>query len=258
MSKYTTEVRYICETYAGLTESADMPRVDEIIELARSKIFDFDYPIFDEEYRQVLEHKILRHFYTREIGQETVGLWKLELDKKMNDIMPYYNQLYLSTQIEFNPLTDVSYERSGSESLSTSESTQSSLSTSESSSDSNSAQQYDSMLPNSFEWNLEQDTPQNQLEGVADLEYLTRATKIQRGGDDQEYHRNQTTGVSASQGLSAGNTTKDVLDTKGYLERYLGYRNSNPSKLLSDYRDTFLNIDLIIIGELEKLFLYLW
>ena len=104
MSKYTTEVRYICETNAGLKESKGYKSVAEIIANSRTKIFDFDYPIYDESYRSVLETKILKHYYTREIGLETVGLWKLKLDTKMNEIMPYYNQLYKSALIEFNPM----------------------------------------------------------------------------------------------------------------------------------------------------------
>lgn len=104
MSKYTTEVRYICETNAGLKESKGYNSIAEIIANSRTKIFDFDYPIYDESYRSVLETKILKHYYTREIGLETVGLWKLKLDTKMNEIMPYYNQLYRSALIEFNPM----------------------------------------------------------------------------------------------------------------------------------------------------------
>ena len=110
MSKYTTEVRYICETEAGLEESVGGNSVNEIIALARPKIFNFTYPIYDESYRNILETKILKHFYTREIGLETVGLWKLKLDTKMNEIMPYYNQLYKSALLEFNPLWTDDYQ----------------------------------------------------------------------------------------------------------------------------------------------------
>ena len=110
MSKYTTEVRYICESEAGLEESVGGNSVNEVIALARPKIFNFSYPIYDESYRNILETKILKHFYTREIGLETVGLWKLKLDTKMNEIMPYYNQLYKSALLEFNPLWTDDYQ----------------------------------------------------------------------------------------------------------------------------------------------------
>lgn len=107
MSKYTTEVRFICETSAGYDESKGFDDVEEIITAAAPVIFNFNFPIFDETYRLPLERKILRHFYTREIGEESVGLWKLRLDDKLNMIMPYYNKLYESELIRFNPMYDV-------------------------------------------------------------------------------------------------------------------------------------------------------
>lgn len=111
MSKYTTQVRFICETAAGLSESEGQASVKQIIAAAIPSVFDFDFPIFDESYRNVLETKILKHYYTREIGLETVGLWKLKLDTKLNEIMPFYNQLYKSELIEFNPMYDVDLTR---------------------------------------------------------------------------------------------------------------------------------------------------
>lgn len=109
MSKYTTEVRYICENYAGYSETQDLDNVESAIEAARTKVFDFDFPMFDESYRSVLETKFLKHYYTREIGFETVGLWKLWLNKRLNEIMPFYNQLYKSETLEFNPFYDVDF-----------------------------------------------------------------------------------------------------------------------------------------------------
>lgn len=107
MSKYTTEVRYICEYYAGKTESGDYSDIDNIISLSQGSIFT-NYPIFNEAYRAALNAKILKHFYTREICEETTALWKLRLNNRMNEIMPYYNKLYNSELLAFNPFEDYS------------------------------------------------------------------------------------------------------------------------------------------------------
>lgn len=107
MSKYTTEVRFICENIAGLGTSTGYNGIDIILEKAAPQIFSFNFPIFDEEYRLPLEKKILKHYYTSEIGLETVGLWRTFLDARMNEIMPYYNQLYQSQLLSFDPLNDV-------------------------------------------------------------------------------------------------------------------------------------------------------
>ena len=111
MSKYTTEVRYVCEVESGLVESQGFNSINTILDNSRTKIFNFPYPIFDETYRPVLEKKILKHYYTREICAETVGLWKHYLDMRMNEIMPYYNKLYNSELLAFNPLYDVDLTR---------------------------------------------------------------------------------------------------------------------------------------------------
>lgn len=111
MSKYTTEVRYICESYAGLTESEGYDSIDEIVTKAYPKIFDTEnIPTFEgetPEHRALLFKKILLYYYTREIGYETVGLWKLKLNQRLMNIMPYYNQLYESELIKFDPLKNV-------------------------------------------------------------------------------------------------------------------------------------------------------
>lgn len=258
MSKYTSELRFICESLSGLSESAGGNSADSIIATARPLIFNFPYTLFDPQYKEVLETKILRHFYTREIGLETYGLWKLKLETKLVEILPYYNQLYESELIEFNPMYDVNYTRSGSESLSSSESMVSSLSTSESGSNSSSGNERNSMLPESYQWDLFQDTPQNGLTGVPDMSYLTTARKVQQGGQDQQYLNHSDTAIQVSQVASRSNTDKRALDTKGYLESIVGYKSNNPSKLLQDYRDTFLNIDKMIINELDELFMQLW
>lgn len=119
MAKYTTEVRSICEHLAGYDARQGYESVNEIIAKSKGKIFAFDYPIFDNTYKSVLETKILKHYYGREIGAETFGRWQLWLDTRLNEIMPYYNKMYESELLEFNPLYDVDlttdHTRSGNE-----------------------------------------------------------------------------------------------------------------------------------------------
>ena len=111
MSKYTTEVRYICETDSGLDESVGFNSVDEVISKSWNKIFTSKVPFFDEDYRKILCCKILKHYYLREICSETVGLWKLWVNTKLEEIMPYYNQLYESAKLKFDPFHDVDLTR---------------------------------------------------------------------------------------------------------------------------------------------------
>lgn len=226
MSKFTTEVRYICETLAGYDESQDYSKIDEIVEDAESQIFD-NYPIFDETYRKTLNCKILKHYYTREICEETFGLWKLRLNNRMNEIMPYYNKLYTSEELAFNPLQDIDITTSGSESGSASSN---GSSTSNDTSSGGSGDAYS-------------DTPQGHLSGVEDNSHLTNYRKI-----------------NFSQNSNGGTTNSSSSSNSGtHNERTFGKSaGKSNSALLQEYRETFLNIDKQIIDELNDLFFGLW
>lgn len=295
MSKYTTEVRYICEEKAGLLESSGFNDVSRVVELARDKVFNFDFPIYDEAYRSVLETKILKHFYTREIGAESVGLWQLWLDTRLNEIMPYYNKLYESALIEFNPLYDVDlYTKkdgtykgnradSGSKSDSYSNESEKSGSGSSNSSGSDSRSSSGSSHEGRSEalvdtaWKYYSDTPQGGVDGLDTMTYLTNATKDTDNrtvqgestvtNSNNESGENSVTGSTTNHenlensGRSSGTTSNNsnFNNTEDYLEHVAGKRGGvSYSKMLKEYRDTFLNIDLMVIHELDDLFLNLW
>lgn len=243
MANYTTEVRTICENYAGYPHFSGEMSVADIIEKSRTKIFDFSFPIFDEKYRSVLETKIIKHYYTREIGLETVGLWKLKLDTKMNEIMPYYNQLYGSTLLEFNPFYDVDITRKHN--------TRSDGTRNEMNENKSNGTNKNTTNSNSTNRNLYSDTPQGALTGVETETYLTNATK-----DMLESTDNSNGNFNTSANGKSDSVIKNVED---YLETVKGKQGTEDySTLLLKYRETFLNIDMQVIEELNDLFLNLW
>ena len=73
--------------------------------------FDFglqDYPIFNEEYRQVLNRSILDYYRWYEIGYDNPMKWKERINAKLNRIMrDKYNALYEAKKTEFNPLYNI-------------------------------------------------------------------------------------------------------------------------------------------------------
>ena len=250
MSKYTTEVRFICETASGLGESKGYADVDTIITNAIPKIFTFTFPIFDENYRTVLEKKILKHFYTREISEETVGLWKLRLDAKLNEIMPYYNKLYNSELLEFDPLYTANLTRKKKTDYDSNRNT-SNNGTVNSTSNSNGS---GTGTNTNVGLDLYSDTPQGSITNVENETYLTNARKTTDTGNSSSTTSNSTTGnvTNSDTGTDALNSTED------YLETVIGFEGSSASDLLIKYRDTFLNIDMMVIGDLETLFFQLW
>ena len=246
MSKYTTEVRFICETTSGLDVSKGYASVNEIITNAIPKVFDFSFPIFDESYRSVLERKILKHFYTREIGEETVGLWKLRMDTRLNEIMPYYNKLYMSELLEFNPLYTHNLTRKHNV-TSNNTSNETVNSTSHSESEGNGSGNNKGKSTDKYS-----ETPQGALANVENGTYLTDARIVEDESNTSSSTHNESDGSGSVISNGSANTTEN------YLESVVGYEGKNASKLLQDYRDTFLNIDMMIVNDLEDLFMQLW
>lgn len=253
MSKYTTEVRFICENSAGLSESEGANNVDSILDKCWNKVFNFDFPIFDENYRQVLCKKILKHYYTREIAHETVGRWKLALNAKLNEIMPYYNQLYKSELLEFNPFYDVDLTRSkegSGTSNRTSNNTEINSGTSKNVSSG-------SGTNNTVTLNRYSDTPQNSMDtqGIADSVPLTTVTKV----NEDNTTTNESTDTLTRNDSKTGNGTENINNTDKYIEKVKGKQGTeNYSSLLKKFRETFLNIDMMIIDDCSDCFFTLW
>ena len=141
-------------------------------------------------------------------------------------------------------------------------------------------------------WTLFSDTPQGGINGisnasaspsVADNSYLTNATHQITTPDGQtvtqthgtiteQYNKDgdkiDTTSVHAEgdtqvtqneHGTITDDNTKKTDGTDTYENKEIGKIGTETySEMLQKYRDTFLNIDLMVIRELEPLFMGLW
>lgn len=247
MSKYTTEVRFICESKSGLSESKGFGSVDEVLNSSWDKIFTSKVSFFDEKYRGVLCKKILKHYYLREIGCETVGIWLLWMNTKLEEIMPYYNKLYESELIKFNPMYDVDWNRKGNKTGNESGSG------SRSTSGNNSGTNTQSGTSSNTRKDLYSDTPQGALTGVESETYLTNARKVSDSGE---------TGVNGSTSGSyedSESSSNKVDTTENYVESVSGKQGTGSySKMLNEFRETFLNIDMQVIEEFAEMFMELW
>lgn len=104
MATYTTRLMTLVDGYSQTKPNLS---IQEKIEMARSKIFDFDYPFFDKGLKAEFERHFIRKFYMREIGFETEGLFKFQLETWLQINMPYFNKLLESETLTFNPLENV-------------------------------------------------------------------------------------------------------------------------------------------------------
>lgn len=181
--------------------------------------FDFglqEYPIFDENYRNTLNENILYYYYEDEIGFETPELFKVYLNRTMNRIMSYYNNLYTAqlNLLDSGIFNNVNLQESSNRNLDTNSRSSS----------------------NSKGKGLYQDTPQGQIS----------MTEF----DDQHYATNLTLNNNENYDSTNGNS----IDT--YLRNVSGNNgNRYPIELLNEVRKNLMNIDELIIEELQDLFM---
>lgn len=196
--------------------------------------FDFglkDYPIFDENYRTILNNKILMHYYMDEIGFETAGLFKVYLNNKMNEIMSYYNELYKKQNdllLNFDKTTNMTetFKRDNTTDTNTTSNSTSSNTASGTSK------------------NVYQDTPMGSIteQNIDNYDYAS----------SQEFNKNQNT--------SSINDNSSLTGKATNLENYIRTKTGNNGRLygieiLKMIKNNYMNIDEMIINELQDLFM---
>lgn len=196
--------------------------------------FDFkmtSYPIFDENYRNTLNQKILYHYYESEIGFETASLFRFYLNNKLNEIMPYYNELYklqidiLKSGLTNNVNLTETFKRD---------------TTTNTNSNSTSTNNGSNKGKNVF-----LDTPQgNTYKG--DIDSTNYATNVTWNKNDTS---NNISDNSTSKGTGIENYIKTIVGNNG---------NKYEIDVLTQVKDNLLNIDLLIIEELNDLFMGLF
>ena len=232
MSKYTTQVRWIVEqTLDDLRLDRDEKNWGNVYK----KLGLDDYPIFEEAHRKVLNDKIIRRYYFREIGFETAGQFRMMMRRTMHEIMPYYNQLYLSEGLITDPLQtkNLTYKEIWSRDEKTNRAGVS---------DSTTTQQ-----TTNDDRNVYQDTPMNGLDtgAIEAMDYATNVT----------FDHGTTDFGSSSTNENSSDYTGDFDGTKVHEQKGFDH---DQSELLLTYRKTFLNIDLEIVESLNDLFMGLW
>lgn len=218
--------------------------LSEALENNPNENFGLDrYPIFDEAYRPVLNQKIKDRYWNREIGASTIQEFRLWVHRKMSEVMPYYNQMYLSERMAIDPLNTVDIRTiADSTGLTTANGEMSGTSDSTG----NSVQ---STSADAKSRTVDMMTPQNELAGNG--EYATGAqdsisnTEGSSNAENTEHSTNATTSDT-----TANTSNHSENSTKGY--------SGSQAALLNEYRKTFLNIDVEVLDDLAPLFMQLW
>ena len=183
------------------------------------------YPIFDENYRNTLNQNILYHYYENEIGFETAPLFRFYLNQKLNEIMPYYNELYKVQKklIDENLLlnnVNLTEQLIGSNTTETSSTSQSS----------NKGK------------NLFQDTPQGNI-----------------SQQDINAQNVYATNITLNDNSINDNSSANGSGTNEYIKTIIGNNGGKFNiDVLNDIKNNLMNIDLMIINDLNELFMQIF
>jgi len=185
------------------------------------------YPIFDTDYRDGLNQKIIEHYWNREIGMETIDMFKFAMRRKLNEIMPYYNKLYESERLDYNALSTMDITTKASSTV-TDETEANSVSnaTSDTASGSRSVQST---------------TPQTMLSSLED--YASSAADV-----------NSDSNVTSDSTQDNTATTNTNTNADSHVSGYQGI----PANLIMAYRASLLNIDMMVINDIEECFMLVW
>ena len=287
MSVYTTELRYICESFNN-DKNAD---INTIIDNAIDNIFD-DFVLYNPDHKRELCTKILKHYYFREIGAETYGLWRFMLNRKISEILPYYNDLYKSADLKYNPLETINIAE---DYTGTANSNKTDLGEGNSKADTrtdfiggnttDTTKDYtgttdttDKGSTSSIGNNSDKysDTPQGSLTDVKNGTYLTnyrdvdttnkadtenasntKAKTTDKTKAVNTYNDRYDKGTNTTQSTSSLQSTSDSKNN--YTKTTKGKYDSNTyMSMIKEYRDIIINIDMQFIDELKYLFMGVW
>ena len=207
MSKYTLELRYLYED-------------------KNFNLFDFPYNLYNNDLKPWFEEKFFQHFMFYEIGFDTIGMFKQRLMSKLNDIYPYYRQLY-ETEIRAKGI-DFMLNKDLKES-------------------------YVRELTSNSNSNQESNVTSNSLSTAGQLtpSLIANSQKIDKFMDTAQ--KDNSSSNSISSGESNGNSKEEyTLTSQGNI----GITSS--AELLTKWRETLLNIDLMIFEECNDLFMQIF
>lgn len=205
----------------GEKNEDDYTSISNLAKEGRHIIFNFNYPLSDKISKEDFECMILNHYMMRRIGFETVTAFRLQLNVKLNSIMPLFNKMFDAID-GWNIFKDgEKTSRYGTDNTTSESSSENTLSNT---SNTTSDRRYS-------------DTPQNQLDNVKDGKYIT------------EYNYDENNDTSSSTGESSNN----LEENKQYAET-IEKTEGNKIEILLQLQKEIDSVYELIFNKLDDLF----
>lgn len=206
----------------------DTTKIKDLAKATHSKIFDFDYPLSSNVDKEKFECMILNHFIMRRIGFQTFTAFKIQLNVKLNEIMPIYNKMFDALQ-NWDIFNDGEVtNRYGNENRKNNTN--------------NTLENTSNTETTTTSDRRESNTPQNQLENVRDGTYVT--------------NYNYDTDTSNSSDNSNSKGTSNSTDENTYKET-VEKSPADKISILKEMQENIKSIYTMIFKDLDILFYYI-
>ena len=192
-------------------------KIKDLAKAGHAKIFDFDYPLTTNIKKEDFEVMILNKFLMRRIGFQTLTPFQIQLNVKLNEIMPLYNKM-------FDALENWNIFNDGETVTRTQDETRK------------------SKLNNTSNNNIEDisdrrysDTPQSHLENIRNGSYVT------------DYNYDTTT-------TKSNNTTNSNGEDNNKIQEKIERTPADKITILKEMQENIKSIYSMIFKDLEELF----
>lgn len=207
-------------------------KVPQLSENGRSTIFNFDYPLSPKVDKEKFECMILNHFLQRRIGFETVTAFRIQLDVKLNEIMPFYNKMFDALE-NWDIFDGETMERTGKDDRKTENKNNTK----------NNLINHSTTTTNDTSDRRNSNLPQSRLEDVRNGSYVTNYS--------YDTNNNNSEDNSNSEGTSeAINNGTDVNEYNETIKR----TSADKIAILRDMQENIKTIYSMIFKDLECLF----
>lgn len=219
----------------------DKTKIKDLAKVGRTTIFNFDYPLTSNINKEDFETMILNHFLMRRIGFDTVTAFQIQLNVKLNEIMPVYNKMFDAIK-NWDILNDGEItEKTGTDNRTIDNTSNTKNNTS------NTLNNNSNTTTGEISDRRNSELPQNQLSSLRDGSYVTNYNYDQNNVNSRD--------SSNSHGSSNSNTdnTSNTKDNNIYNETI----KKSPSDKIAIYKEFQENIKSIygmIFKDIDCLF----
>ena len=200
-------------------------KIKDLAKEGRTTFFNFDYPLSIHIDKEKFETMILNHYMMRRIGFETFTAFQIQLNVKLNEIMPKYNKLFDALE-NWDIFNDGEVTVRKGEDISQTQNKNELTNTSINNTENISDRRYS-------------DTPQNQLQNLRDGSYVTK------------YNYDTDTAKSNDNSNSQGKSNTD--SNNKYWEK-TSRSPADKIKIYQEMQDNINSIYTLIYNDLEDLF----